>query len=200
MGEAKQRREKLRASMLAQADDWSRPPSAWEAELVEELLDMPAVRVPRLPATDITWMGMPANECHANTRWYERNDRTGQAKSVSGWWLQGLDFVLHSVLGNQGQYRCITPSAGGETEIIFIADPKIEWVETGDVYSPRRNGQFVGLGVRRFPAFTRALNETVRARLLAGMDPYRALEFSQVEMDDLKAQYLSAKDIASLEI
>jgi len=32
------------------------------------------------------------------------------------------------------------------------------------------------------------------------MNLYRAIEFCQVEMDDLKAQYLSAKDIASLKI
>jgi len=60
MGEAKQRREKLRASMLTWADDWSRPPSVWEAELVEELLDMPAMRAPRLPAAEIAWMKMSA--------------------------------------------------------------------------------------------------------------------------------------------
>lgn len=199
MGEAKQRRKKLRASMLAQADAWSRPASAWEAELVEELLDMPVVRVPRLPAEDIAWMRMPANECHANTRWYAANEPTGQVRSVSGWWLQGFDFVLHSVIGNQGEYRCITPSADGETEIFFIPDAKIEWVETGEVYSARRNGQFVDLGVRRFPAFTRAINEAVRTRLLAGVEPYRAMEFTLEEMDDFQRRHLTVEEIASLE-
>lgn len=199
MGEAKLRREQMRAIMLAQADNWSRPASAWEADLVAELLDMPVVHVPRLSAEDIAWMGMPPNECHANTRWYEANDPTGQAKAVSGWWVQGLDFVLHSVLGNKGQYRCITPSRGGETELFFIPDPKIAWVERGERLAPLRNGQEVGLGVRRFPAFTTALNDIVRQRLVSGINPYQAMQFTPDEMDRLKRDYLSSADLASLE-
>lgn len=178
MGESKRRREELRQRLLTQADGWTFAPTRWEATLVEELLDQPAFLVPRMPAEDIAWMRMPANECHANTRWYKKNDPTGQSKSVTGWWLQGLDFVLHSVLGNGGQYMCITPTADGETTLSFVPDPKIEWVETGEVYTARRNGQLIGMGVRRFPAFTIAQHKTVRARLLAGMDPYRAIEFS----------------------
>lgn len=198
MGEAKRRREQLRATMLEQSEFWAGPDSEWETALVEELLDMKVERVPRMAAEDIAWMRMPANACHANTRFYEANDPTGQGKSVTGWWLQGLDFVLHSVLGNNGQYCCITPSAGGETEIFFVPDPNISWIETGDVYSPVRNGQIIGLGVRRFPAFTRAMNDAVSTRLLAGMDPYRAMEFSQEEMALLQAKHLTPDQIAEL--
>lgn len=191
MGEAKHKLKKLRDGLLWQAESWCFAPSAWERELVEEILCLHVHNVPRLPIKDIEWMGMPPGECHSNTRWYERNDPTKQSKSVTGWWLSGTDFILHSVLGCESQYMCITPTARGETEIQFFPDPQIQWVEIDNRIAAFRNSQEIGIGVRRFPAFTIAQNEVMRTRLLSGMNPHHASEFSPNEMNALLLENLT---------
>lgn len=175
------------------------PPSAWEAALVEELLDENVECVPRVSPEDLAWMRMPANHCHQNCWWYEANDPTGRSRAVTGWWLQGLDFVLHSVMEADGRYFCITPSMAQESEIYFIPDPELKWIREPDRIAVMRNGGEVDLGVRRFPAFTIAWNEMLRDRLLAGVHPYRAMTFSREEMLELRRLHMTAEEIASLE-
>jgi hypothetical protein len=196
VGEAKQKMRELRDRMLWQAEGWCFAPSAWERELVGEIVQLPAHTLPRMPTKDIEWMGMPASECHANTRWYERNDPTKRSKSVTGWWLQGMEFILHSVLGCNGQYMCITPTPRNESEIRFFPDSKIEWFEAGEFFTAFRNGREVGIGVRRFPAFTVAQNSMMRERLLSGMNPHRASEFSLDEMNALLRENLTPEEFA----
>jgi hypothetical protein len=144
-----------------------------------------------MPRKDIDSMGMPSQQCHENTRWYERNDPTRRAKSVAGWWLQGTEFILHSVLGHEGQFCCITPTDRNEDEIQFFPDPKIEWIPKSGHFAARRNGQEVGVGVRRFPKFTIAQNALMRSRLLSGMSPHRASEFTSDELNALLIENLS---------
>ncbi|MER8417908.1 hypothetical protein [Mesorhizobium sp. M1329] len=199
MGEARRRREEIRGHLLAQVNEWSFPPTPWEAAVVAELLDREFRHVERLSDQELQYMRMPSNECHANARWFEKNDPTRQAKSVTGWWVQGLNFVLHSVLSNGKDYRCITPSIGDERNIPFIPDIAITWIETGEVYSATRNGQLIGVGVRRFPALTIAQNAIIRSRLLAGYDPYRAGEFTAQEMRILRDAHLTVSEIQELE-
>jgi hypothetical protein len=134
---------------------------------------------------------MPANRCHANARWYSRNDPSGKARVVTGWWVQWPAFVLHSVVETDGQLMCVTPSLYNEVEFPFIPDPKITWMEDGEVYSAVRLGQIVGPGVRVHPAFTMAQNEIVRERLLSGMDPLKVGDFTEEEMEELKQQHIS---------
>lgn len=131
---------------------------------------------------------MHANKCHANVRWFMEQDVSGLTCGVTGWLVQWPDFILHSVLEAGGRMMCITP--GDEAEIEFIPDPKISWVEDGEVYSAVRDGQVVGIGVRAFPSFTMARNAIVRERLLAGIDPYKAIQFSDEDMKMLKRQHI----------
>jgi hypothetical protein len=192
MGQARTRRETLRQKMLEKSKEWDFPPSPWEAAVCSELREEDVVEVRRAPAEQLAWARMPANECHANARWYVKNDPSGKAKAVVGWWVQWPNFVLHSVIEIEGALICITPSPFNETEIPFIPDPKITWIEHGEVYSAVRNGQIVGSGVRRFPAFTMAQNAIVRERLVAGVDPLKAGDFTDSEMEELKQQHIPA--------
>ncbi|MBL0926014.1 MAG: hypothetical protein IBJ12_16300 [Sphingomonadaceae bacterium] len=199
MGEAKRRMDAERRRLLDQAESWMVAPSEWEAALVEELLDAELECVPRMSTEDLAWMRMPANRCHENCWWYEANDPTGRSKAVTGWWLQGLDFVLHTVMEADGRYCCITPSMAQEPEIYFIPDPKLEWIKEPDRIAVIRNGQEVDLGVRRFPAFTIAWNQMLRDRLLAGMNPHQAIVFTREEMLELKRTHMTVAEISSLE-
>jgi hypothetical protein len=125
-------------------------------------------------------------------RWYVQNDPTSKARVVTGWWVQWPVFVLHSVIETDGQFTCITPSPYNEVRVPFIPDPKISWIENGEVYSAVRLGQIVGPGVRVFPAFTMAQNVIVRERLLSGVDPLQAGNFTDEEMAELKRQYIES--------
>ncbi|AMG75538.1 Uncharacterized protein SGRAN_3195 [Sphingopyxis granuli] len=198
MGEAKLRREAMRKRLFEQVEGWTFPPSPWEKALFEEVVALPAFRARRMPAEDLAWMRMPANHCHANARWYEANDWTGQSRAVVGWWVQGSDLVLHSLLTNGHEYMCITPSSLEETEIIFIPDPQIEWIEGDGQLSAKRNGQLIGLGIRRYPALTIAMHEIMRSRLERGMDPHSASEFSPDELEHLMREHLSSEEFAAI--
>jgi hypothetical protein len=197
MGQARAKRDALRQMLLKKGQEWDFPPSLWEAAVCAELREEDVVIVPRAPADQLAWMRMPANKCHANARWYVQNDPSRKARVVTGWWVQWPVFVLHSVIETDGQLICITPSPYNEVDIPFIPDSKISWVEDGKVYSAVRLGQIVGPGVRVFPAFTMAQNAIVRERLLSGMDPLKAGEFTDEELDLLKRQHIPSSAAAS---
>jgi hypothetical protein len=193
MGQAKVRREALRQQMLDEGRRWDFAPSSWEADICAQLKDDSlVVVVPRAAAEQIAWMKMPANKCHANERWFVQNDPSRRARAVTGWWVQWPDFVLHSVIEQDGQLICITPVPFDESDFPFIPDPQIDWIEDGDVYSAVRGGRIIGPGVRAFPEFTMARNGIVRERLLAGDDPFKAIEFSDERMEALKREYCVA--------
>ena len=160
--------------MLEKSKEWDFPPSPWEVGVCAELRESDVVVVPRVTSTQLAWMHMPTNQCHANVRWYVENDPEKQSLAVTGWWVQWPNFVLHSVVEVAGKVFCITPSPFEDTEIPVIPDPKISWSEGGKVYSAIRNGREIGPGVRVFPAFTMAQSAIVRERLLAGCDPLKA--------------------------
>jgi len=117
------------------------------------------------------------------------NDPLKTARAVTGWWVQWPDFVLHSVIEQSGRLICITPTQFDESDFPFIPDPQISWLETGDVYSAVRGGRVIGPGVRAFPKFTMARNAIVRERLVAGVDPFKAIEFSDEMMEALKREH-----------
>ena len=179
----------MRREALKKSAEWDFPTSAWEEEVCAELREDDVVLVRRAPAEQLAWSRMPAGQCHANARWYEQNDSSGKARMVTGWWVQWPNFVLHSVVEIDRQLICITPSSFHESEIPFIPDPKISWIENGEVYSAVRSGQIVGPGIRVFPAFTLAQNAIVRERMLAGRDPLKATYFTDEEMTELKRKY-----------
>jgi hypothetical protein len=190
VGQARLKRDVFRQTLLKKNEEWNFPSSQWEASVCSELREEDVVLVRRVPTNELAWMGMPANECHANARWFEKNYRFGRARAVVGWWVQWPNFVLHSVVELEGMLICVTPSLLNEAEIPFIPDPKISWIEDGEVYSAMRSGQIVGSAVRKYPAFTMALSAIVRERLLAGCDPHKAGDFTDKEIDELRRQYI----------
>jgi hypothetical protein len=193
VGQAKLKKETIREKALEMSQRWNFPPSQWEANVCEELADMPVTIVPRVPAEQIRWMRMPANECHANTQWYAENDPSGKSKRVTGWWVQWPNYVLHSVLEQDGRLFCITPTFPNDPEIPFIVDLKIEWKEDGNVYSAWRDGERIGVGVRAYPALTIAQTAIVTERLRAGVDPDKAQDFTEEDMERLKRVYTPEK-------
>lgn len=194
MGQAKVRREALRQKMLEDGKKWDFPPSAWEAAICAELRNQIARIVPLAPADQLASMGTRANECHTNARWYAKNDPTGKIRFVTGWWVQWPNFVLHSVIEQDGQLICITPNSFGEARLPFIADPKISWVEDGKVYSAIRDGQVIGVGVRAFPAFTIAQTKIVSELLIAGVNPAEACEVADKKMIGLEQKFCFGDD------
>ena len=194
MGQAKARREALRRKMIEEGRRWDFPPSPWEAALCDEVKEQDVLVARRVSAQELSWMRMPMSACHANVRWYVEHDPSKKARAVTGWWVQWPDFVLHSVIETDGRLICITPMPFEEIEFPFIPDPKISWIADGEVYSAVRNGCVIGPGIRTFPAFTMARNAIVRERLLAGGDPFSAIEFTDQMMDALKREHIGCTD------
>ncbi len=194
MGQAKARREALRKKMLIDGAKWDFEPSPWEQAVCIELRNRKAEVARRAPPDQLSWMRMPTNECHANVRWYVKNDPSKATRAVTGWWVQWPDFVLHSVIETDGQLICITPSQFDEGAFPFIPDPKIRWIEDGEVYSAVRDGHIIGPGVRSFPLYTMARNAIVRERLLSGVDPFDAIFFTDELMDSLKREHIGDAD------
>lgn len=177
MGEAKRNMEKLRASFLAELDNWSFPPTDWEARTVVEIQKLPVVMVRRYPDDALKYMRMPPRECHKNARFMQDNDPDGRLRQVSGWWFQNGNYVLHSVVDQYGDLVCVTPAPlHRENPFPFIPDAKIEWRDEGDYRVPYRDGVEIGPGVRADPEMTLTELAKVRARLESGMNPYKAIQ------------------------
>jgi hypothetical protein len=185
MGEAKRKRERLRAMMIKKTQDWMLPATDFEADLAKSILDLPVRRVPRLDSAAIAYMRMPANECHANVGWYARNDPTGQSVQVTGWTVEWPDFTLHSVLRRGSELMCITPNAVMGGEIAFKQDERINWVEDAEHYSPRIDGLEVPSNIRMFPEFTIARSQFVLRQLERVKNPYDALEIPMDVFDEM---------------
>ncbi|MGH6753718.1 MAG: hypothetical protein ACREDP_16285, partial [Bradyrhizobium sp.] len=93
MGQAKVRRKVLLQKCLKMSEEWDFPPSQWEAAVCADLREEDVVLVTRAPLDQLARAGMPANECHANARWYAKNDPSGNSRAVAGWWVQWPNFV-----------------------------------------------------------------------------------------------------------
>lgn len=150
MGEAKLKREKLRATLIGEMEKWTFPPSAWETQLVAELSALPSIRVERWPQRVLAEMGMPAKHCHENASWFEKNDPESKSRQVTGWWKQDMGYVLHSVVERDGEMACITPTPYHDDHLDFVPDPAIDWHEDKEkgVFVAYRNGVKIGPGVR----------------------------------------------------
>jgi hypothetical protein len=194
MKEAKQKREELKRLILRKSEEWNFPPTEWEATLCRELEAKPVQIVARAPTDQLAWMKMKANECHTNAGWYAEHDPEKKSRHVAGWWVQGPNFASHSLIERDGQLTCITPTYSGETEIPFIPDTEITWQTENGVRCAYRNGQQIGPGVRRFPAFTMALTEIIRRRIRSGGDPVRATNFSDEELEELMREHGVPRD------
>ncbi|QUS59029.1 hypothetical protein [Pseudovibrio brasiliensis] len=177
MGEAKQKREKLKIQYLNELDEWSFDPSDWERQMVKEILDLPTVKVTRYPKDVLEWMRMPPRQCHANARFMEENaSPSDRIKQVAGWWILEGNLVLHSVINQAGQYACVTPLLYDDNQTFeFIPDPEIKWRNDGDYRTAFRGGQEIGKGLRINPEASLKRISHIRAKLDAGLDIYEAM-------------------------
>jgi hypothetical protein len=178
MGQAKLRQRRERDSLLRVFDDWSHPPSEWEAAMVREVKQLPTVLVSRVPPERLAQMRMKPRLCHDNCHWYAEHDPSGATRACSGWLSDGGGtFVLHSVIASGDDYLCITPMPHvGGTHFEFKPDSAITVTRTDDgAFEHRRNGQLIGAGLRIDPAKTLAQIARVRERVAAGMDPVEAV-------------------------
>ena len=179
MGEASRRKkaqeENMRKMAYAALEDWSRPASDWEQNLVKEIDKLPRVKVMREPDHRLLSMKMVPNKCHANAGWYAENDPTGNSRMVTGWWQQDDKYLHHSVVAIGAHYVCITPMMVPAPQIFeFIPDNKIEWRDEGEARIAWRNGQQIGPGLRANIELAIKQNAYVKARLDSGMDVIEA--------------------------
>jgi hypothetical protein len=176
VGDAKKKLESVRKAFLAGLEEWAFQPTEWEAQTVAEIQDLPMVKVHRYPNDALAYMRMPAQHCHKNAEFMEKNDPTGRTRHVTGWWLNEGSYVLHSVIHYDGQYACVTPApAERDNTFDFVPDSKIEWQEEGEYRAAYRDGVGIGKGVRIKPAETLKELEIIRQRLLSGINPYEAV-------------------------
>lgn len=132
MGEAKQKLERIRRSFLAEIESWTFPATEWEARTVAEIRTLPTVMVRRYPDEVLAQMKMPPRQCHPNARFMQDNDPERRLKHVVGWWHQGGNYVLHSIVDQYGKYVCVTPVPFHPTSFGFIPFPKITWQDEGN--------------------------------------------------------------------
>lgn len=178
MGEAKRKSDALRAAMLIECSQWSKPPSDIERAALDELIAMPSVRAVRATAQNLQMMGMSAKDCHENCHWYAKNDPSGEWQHVFGWWMQPSALVLHSVIRRGDEYVCITPQADPAVgaQFTFIPDEAITPEKNGDHFLLLRKGQNHHPGLRFDPAATIEYMSKVKGRLKSGMKPFVAWE------------------------
>lgn len=177
MGEAKRNLERVRQTFLADAEKWNFPASEWEAQVVAEIEATPFWTVRRYPPHILAQMGMPPRECHSNTRFMVENDPDGRCKQIVGWWNQGGNYVLHSVVERGDEVFCVTPTPfHAEPTFEFVPDPKIEWREQDDGLTAYRDGVEIGPGLRSDPAKQLAELNHLMDRLRSGMNPYKAVQ------------------------
>jgi hypothetical protein len=183
--EAKLRREKMKARILAEIGEWIRPGTPGEAELAGEIARLPTFLAKREPASRLAWAWMKPGECHTNCRWYEENDPSKKFKSVAGWWKQphGI-YTFHSVITDGEHYVCITPGPGPDKVVFeFSPDPNVERVIESDKHGTfQRRGLPVPKIVRTDPARTSRAAHIIMERLAAGMDPIKAGEIDLAEV------------------
>lgn len=157
-------------------DAWNFPPTEWEANVVRSLLDLPYVTAKRADEFSMRRWGMLPNECHANC-YRAALQSGGRIKHVTGWWPQGGNFLSHSIIFENGEFICITPSRFGQvTDLVFIPDNRIDKIcENGD-FQLYRDGRPIGPGVRMNPQATMQEGQRLRAALESGMDPIEILK------------------------
>jgi hypothetical protein len=172
-----------RDALLQMLAKWSFPASDWERATVDAITRLPAVTVHRYPADLLEQMRMKPQECHVNARFMEEKDPEKATRRVLGWWVQpagnACQFVLHSVIQRHGVYHCVTPvdpRVSPEPTFPFVPDPQIEPRAEGNTWSYYRDRVRIIHGVRSNPTQTIADCAAVRERLLAGMDPFEALQ------------------------
>ena len=179
---ADRRKQEMRTIISVESERWGRPGTALEARWIAELLELPTVRVTRLPEEVLLSQGMVPKKCHLNCNKMAREDFTGETVHVPGWWISGPTLMLHSVVCIGGKHwGCITPQLVDAPGVFdFIPDPAIEWV-SDDLGRMNlvREGQDLPVGLRVYPERHVAMHQMFLNLVAAGVDPIEA--YGQVD-------------------
>jgi hypothetical protein len=146
--------ETLADRVVRLSEEMAFPPTEWEASTLTEVLVLPRVVVTRPAKQYLLSIGMIPYGCHINCAEYVARDPEHLTRHVWGWIIHGSDFILHSVVERDGQWRCLTPQLiEVQPQFIFIPDPAIEWVEASDGSGrePIRNGTRLPEALRKYP-------------------------------------------------
>lgn len=186
MGQARarqqQRLQAMRDAVLFQSERWAKPGSALEAEWHREVSAGNHELVVTQRREALIRGGMIANDCHVNCSSQERNDPTGAAKHVVGWWQQGDCYVLHSVIEQNGDLYCITPQHFDVPAFMFVRDKKLQWVPLGEDRVLRREGHEPMVGLRKDPARFIESHRKLTQKLSEGLDVLEAMEAVDAEL------------------
>jgi hypothetical protein len=174
MGEARRRKEQLRSIMMEELTTMAAAPSEQELQLAAELLLLPAAWAQRESPERLAWANMQPRQCHPNVAAYVRLDPNQRSIHRVGWWKQGAQFVLHSVVEIDGAFVCLTPQQPGVPDRFpFVLDPKITLSDDGGgIIGFRRDGQPFPKVVRANPAPVIQVAKLGLDRLASGMDPH----------------------------
>lgn len=170
MGEAKGRREELRARMIVELERLMAPASPEEATLSDEIYALDFYQIHRVPDAQLVYMKMEPQRCHQNAGAYVKLDPSGESRHLSGWWKRNGIFYFHSVVLSQTTLHCITPH-GDRSALAFAPDFDIVWREVDGLINSSRRGAEVPYLVRDFPDKVIAEATEARDALLAGADP-----------------------------
>lgn len=170
MGEAGKREQERRRVIRRNCERWLFPASDAEAAAVREIDGLETFRVLKAPGALLSALGRREGQCHQNALWYARNDPEGRSRCVTGWMVDDENgaFILHSVVEQDGDLFCITPSTSGVQAFAFRPDPDVQWLVEGEVCTFVRKGLALAVGLRRDPERTIAEASGVIERLDRG--------------------------------
>ena len=183
------KRKELGELALRNAEGMAFPPSAWEAETLNQVLTLPRVTVTRPPPDQLLAAGMAPYDCHRNCAEQEANDPDRRSRHVWGWLINGSDLILHSVVEIGGKWVCLTPQLiPASPTFQFIPDPTIEWRdEPGTaIRNAFRNGTPVPDALRKYPELHIRMRDEFFRLVATGVQPYEA---RQVVDDTLGAEH-----------
>ena len=180
MGQARQKNERLIATLKEEMKKWTQPYTAREEAVADELRGLPVERVGRPSLEQLSWAGMQPRYCHLNAVWMEENDPDRETRAVLGWAVIPGGYVLHSVIRQRGKLICVTPPESGPRDWIdFIADPKLVRTKTeAGQYVFHRDGHEMGFGVRSDPQFLQQFWEFVSGNIAAGKPAHQIMKES----------------------
>lgn len=185
MGEARQRKERLRKVMIDELTILAAPPTAHEAAIAAELQGLTASIARRESAARLAWANMKPQQCHQNVAAYVRLDPDKSSSHQVGWWQQGDQFVLHSVARIKGQYICLTPQQSGVPDNFpFLVDPKITQSDEGEgVIRFLRDGIAFPHVVRGNPERIMRVASLGLERISLGIDPNQVWNWMDQEIN-----------------
>jgi hypothetical protein len=113
--------------------------------------------------------------------WYDANDPLSKWTRVTGWWLQGDTYVLHSVVSGGEHFMCLRPQGWDvPRQFDFIPDSKLAWREDSNRRIFHRDGHDIS-GLRGDPAAHIETMRRMKVRLEQGMSAREAMKLVDEE-------------------